>query len=187
MWDHINGELPGLAAKHRTTHELMRQVSSRKDKIGTVVDAFSNGRKLYASVKLREGATIPPSVARYLENSITDICWDPRNGKVEPVELSATTKGLRKGCVVVGQEDPASFRRRITMADFASMPADKKAVWDSALKAIAESDSMKALMSAGIDPAQLDAYGERGGGRFVSVRLTLSLQVLISSRTSLPH
>ena len=159
MWNHAGGVLPSLATRYRTTDQLQGKLEERSDRIGTVVGTHYNGRKLYATVELRDGVAIPPKLASWLENSISDICWRPRvDGKKEPVELSATSEGLRSGCVVVGQDDHESFRRRIVMNDFEKLTPEQQAAWNTAVTAFSNSPDVQKL-SALIDPALLTNFG----------------------------
>lgn len=159
MWNHAGGALPLLATRYRTTDQLQDKLEERPDRIGTVVGTHYNGRKLYATVELRDGVAIPPKLASWLENSISDICWRPGvDGKKEPVELSATSEGLRSGCVVVGQDDHESFCRRIVMNDFEKLTPEQQAAWNTVVTSFANNPDVQKL-SALIDPALLNNFG----------------------------
>ena len=114
-WEHADGSLPAWLRECNTTGQMRERVQGHTGTFGSVVDAFSLGDRLYASVKLNDGVRIPKPIADWLETSLSDICWPTPDGYAAPevIELSGTSEAARPGCCVVSQLDPREFRRNM--------------------------------------------------------------------------
>lgn len=95
-----------------------------------------------------------------LEISISDICWPKKEGgykKPEIVEVSQTLRGARSNCKIVGQNDPATFRRDVIMENFTPAQLASLKALTERLKTLQEAEELAKQFPTPEDAKKLEA------------------------------
>jgi len=160
VWNHLDGRIKDFLPKSRTPQDLRDHIHKTKEAMGTVVDSFTDGKRIYATVELNPGTRIPKAISNWMESSISDICIPSSDGKTKtdpvPVELSGTNKGAREGCRIVDQLEPRAFRQKIGMDPLASFTPAQQEAWKKATADIRAGPAMKSLLDSFQGTAEME-------------------------------